>query len=282
MSIHRFKRRGPNATDLNQYVVNGATVSAFGPEWEDISLANDADLDDLKTIMDARGLAFVSTTPATEGTGIDAPFVTKTTVPGAYPYTILPTDMFLQIDASAARTINLPNPAGRGRFCLQVVAGDSGTNAITLARFGGENIQGVAANMVVYANQLHLWIYSDGTDWWVWWVSSGTGNGTPLATGAQRTDANATVTVAQRYVLPAGTLTVDRTLTITPPAQSGAGFLIEVGTQGAGLDYAIANGGPSAGTLYTVLGGTRFAVWAVSDGTNMNLSAFMPLGEEPT
>jgi hypothetical protein len=106
-------------------------------------------------------------------------------------------------------------------------------------------------------------------------------NGTALATGTNLTDGNATITVAQRYVLPASTLSTDRTLTITPPATVGAGFLIEVGTQGSGNDYLINNGGPGAGTLYTVVGATRFAVWAVSNGTDMLLSAIMPLGAEP-
>lgn len=107
------------------------------------------------------------------------------------------------------------------------------------------------------------------------------GAGTPLQTGAALTDANQTLATMQRYVLPAGTLTLDRNKTITP-GPSGTGVLIEVGTQGAGLDCAIINGGPGGGTLYTVLGGTRYAVWAISDGVNVVNPVFMPLGAEPT
>jgi hypothetical protein len=82
-------------------------------------------------------------------------------------------------------------------------------------------------------------------------------------------------------VLPAATLSANRTKTITPPA-SGLGFLIEVGTQTSTFTCAIVNGGAGGGTLYTVAAGTRFAVWCVSDGTNMVSPVFMPLGEEPT
>lgn len=102
-----------------------------------------------------------------------------------------------------------------------------------------------------------------------------------MQTGTALTDANQTLTVSQRYVQLAGSITADRAKTITPPATPGAGFLIEVGTQGAGLDVNVINGGPLGGTLATVPGGTRAAVWCVSDGANMTQPVVMPLGAEP-
>jgi hypothetical protein len=81
-------------------------------------------------------------------------------------------------------------------------------------------------------------------------------------------------------VLLAGTLSADRNKTFTPQA-IGSGVLVEVGTQGAGLDCAIINGGPLGGTMRTVVGGAREAVWFWSDGTDCFLTAFMPLGAEP-
>ena len=105
-------------------------------------------------------------------------------------------------------------------------------------------------------------------------------SGTSLQSSAL-TDADQTLTISQRYVQAAGSISVDRTKTLTPPATPGAAMLIEVGTQGAGLDVIIVNGGVLGGTLATVVAGTRMAVWIVSDGANMVLAALIPLGAEP-
>jgi hypothetical protein len=105
------------------------------------------------------------------------------------------------------------------------------------------------------------------------------GGGTALQSVAL-TDADQTLTISQRYVQAAASITVDRTKTITPPS-AGSGMLFEVGTQGAGLDVIIVNGGPLGGTLYTVVGGTRMAVWITSNGVDVFLAATLPLGAEP-
>lgn len=102
--------------------------------------------------------------------------------------------------------------------------------------------------------------------------------GTPLLTGAALTDANQTLATSERYVLLPGTLTGAHTLKLTPGA-NGAGFVLEIGTQA--FNYTIDNDGPALGTLYTVVAGTKFAVWVSSDGTDLINPTFVPLGVEP-
>lgn len=68
MSIHRFRRRSPSVQDFPQFVPNFASIDAFGPEFADINLSNDATLQDLIDYMDRRQFEFVETEPfATPG-----------------------------------------------------------------------------------------------------------------------------------------------------------------------------------------------------------------------
>lgn len=106
---------------------------------------------------------------------------------------------------------------------------------------------------------------------------------TKLATGANLTDADQTLATSQRYVMSAGTTSATRTKTLTPSATAARGFQIEVGTQGN--DVILQNGGPggTAGLFsYTVPAGQRQAVFFVGDGTNVSVTAAMPLAVEPT
>jgi len=103
---------------------------------------------------------------------------------------------------------------------------------------------------------------------------------TALQTGTNLTNANQTLTTAQRYVMLPGVTSATRTKTLTPPA-SGRGFQIEIGTQGN--DVIVVNGGAQSGGLFTftVTAGARFALFWVSDGTDVSLAVAMPLGAEP-
>lgn len=106
---------------------------------------------------------------------------------------------------------------------------------------------------------------------------------TKIATGTNLTDANQTLATSQRYVMAAGTTTANRTKTLTPSATAARGFQLEVGTQGN--DVIVQNGGPggTAGLFsYTVPAGQRQAVFFVGDGTNVSVTAAMPLAVEPT
>ncbi|HXK20816.1 MAG TPA: hypothetical protein VNG33_23555 [Polyangiaceae bacterium] len=79
-------------------------------------------------------------------------------------------------------------------------------------------------------------------------------------------------------MLPANTLTAARTLILTPGA-NGLAYICEIGTQA--FNYTINQNGAAGGTLYTVLAGTRFAMWVGSDGTDLVFPREAPLGAEP-
>jgi hypothetical protein len=105
---------------------------------------------------------------------------------------------------------------------------------------------------------------------------------TRLATGANLTNADQTLATSQRYVMVAGTTTAPRAKTLTPSGTAGRGFQIEIGTQGHNV--TVENGGPggtSGLASFTVTAGQKFALFFVSDGTDVSLTAAMPLGVEP-
>jgi hypothetical protein len=117
------------------------------------------------------------------------------------------------------------------------------------------------------------------------WIPAegGGGGGSNIETGPNLTDSNQTLVTSERYVMLVGTATQARTITLTPSATPARAFQIEIGTQD--FNIAVANGGP-AGTAglfsYTVPAGQRQAVFFVSDGTNVSVTAAVPLAEEPT
>jgi hypothetical protein len=93
-------------------------------------------------------------------------------------------------------------------------------------------------------------------------------------------DASVTIATITRQVMLAATLaTVNRTLTITPSADAGIAFPIEIGTQAAGLNVIVLNGGPAGGSTQ-VTAGTKRVVWVLSDGLNVTFSK-SPLANEP-
>lgn len=88
--------------------------------------------------------------------------------------------------------------------------------------------------------------------------------------GANLADGNATIQVGgkQWRVLPAATLTGNATLTLgTTNAREG--YMVEITRLDVGAyTYAIANGGPAAGTLATMPISQRARLVAYFDGTN--------------
>lgn len=76
-------------------------------------------------------------------------------------YTIL-------VDTSAARSITLPDPTLNKRIIvIKDVTGTSPANPITVARFGSENIEGVAASYLLRGVRGSWTFMSDLTDWWI-------------------------------------------------------------------------------------------------------------------
>lgn len=85
----------------------------------------------------------------------------------AYPYTVLVNDCIVQVDTTAARTINLPAAATAGAGKLYVIKDEDGTagaNAITVDGSGAETIDG-ALTKLINTNYGAMWLYSTGTNW---------------------------------------------------------------------------------------------------------------------
>lgn len=73
MGIHRFKINGLETDDLSSYIPSGGSVNAIGPEYfVDISLNDDADLEDLKALMTSLRYTFVESSPSGSPTLTDA------------------------------------------------------------------------------------------------------------------------------------------------------------------------------------------------------------------
>ena len=88
--------------------------------------------------------------------------------PGAYPYTIDPTDLVILVDSTSARTVQLPNPATYVGICwVKDAAGQSSTNVITLARFNTEAIDGVSTDATLSGGYAKWGVVSNGTNWYL-------------------------------------------------------------------------------------------------------------------
>ncbi len=112
-------------------------------------------------------------------------------------------------------------------------------------------------------------------------VSAGTAVGTTIVwdgtvwkqvgilTGANLANADATLVVANgsRRVMLAATLTANRTLTLSPTATKDDVLVVEVYDTTA-FTIAFVNGGPAAGTLYTMPGSVKRSASFKFDGTN--------------
>lgn len=84
--------------------------------------------------------------------------------------TLSDTDNYYMIlvDTSAPRTITLPDPTLSERvLIIKDVTGTSPANPITVARFGSENIEGVAASYLLRGAKGSWTFVSDLTNWWI-------------------------------------------------------------------------------------------------------------------
>lgn len=93
---------------------------------------------------------------------------TNTISVASTPYTIGTSDLYLNVDTSAARTINLPAPSARRIIHIKDTSGSANTNAITLVRNASENIEGIASSRLLQTNWGQWTIVSDGTNWFLY------------------------------------------------------------------------------------------------------------------
>lgn len=102
-------------------------------------------------------------------------------------------------------------------------------------------------------------------------VGSYTPGANPVDKGANLSDADTTVTwssSARWRILPAATLTADRTITLSTSGAT-AGSLSEITRLDvSAYTLTVVNGGPSAGTLITLPAGVQFFCSCYFDGTN--------------
>lgn len=85
-------------------------------------------------------------------------------------YVISVNDRIILVDTSGgAFTLTLPNPAGSTGILFRIIdsAGFLNTNNLTLARFAGEMIEGLAASKVFQTNWGGWDVVSDGTNWYI-------------------------------------------------------------------------------------------------------------------
>ena len=72
------------------------------------------------------------------------------------------------IDSSGgAVTVTLPNASGNSGKQIGFKARHGASNAVTLDRSAGGNIDGATSNLIISANMASVEIISDGTDWWI-------------------------------------------------------------------------------------------------------------------
>lgn len=79
-------------------------------------------------------------------------FGTNITTPGAYPYTVLATDLLVLVDsAGGARTINLPAASSKFAVYIKDAAGNAAANNITITPNGAEKID-TAGSLIINTN----------------------------------------------------------------------------------------------------------------------------------
>jgi len=99
--------------------------------------------------VNAQGQITVATTAAIS-TGFN--YGTTITQPGAYPYTVLSTDLLVMVDSSGgARTINLPAAVSKFAVFVKDKSGNAFANNITIVPNGTEKID-TAASLVLANN----------------------------------------------------------------------------------------------------------------------------------
>lgn len=86
---------------------------------------------------------------------------------GEYPVTLTSSDdgKVVEVDTSAARTINLPAaPTAGFKVTFKDITGLAGTNSITIGR-NGKNIEGLASDLALEANWGSWTFFYDGTEY---------------------------------------------------------------------------------------------------------------------
>lgn len=106
---------------------------------------------------------------ATTSTSSSSNFVTKTA-----NYTILASDYIIYVDTSGgAFTLTLPNPTTVSTatttqtFRIIDIGGTLNTNNVTLARFGSEKIEGLAASKLLQTDWGAFSVTTNNVDWFV-------------------------------------------------------------------------------------------------------------------
>lgn len=102
------------------------------------------------------------------GSGLGSiPAVNQVTVTAA-THTILRTEFYVMVDTTSnAITLTLPNPTGYNTIIIKDIAGNLSVNQLTVARFGSEKIETLAASKTFQSN-FGAWTFqSNGTDWFL-------------------------------------------------------------------------------------------------------------------
>lgn len=116
-------------------------------------------------------------------------------VPGSYPYTVVAGDGWIEVDSTAARTINLPAASSfSAGQCLTVLDGNghAGSNAISVARAGSDTINGSASAQSISSNFGWLELYSDGVSNWHA-LAPGSGGGGGSVSSVANSDGTLTI-----------------------------------------------------------------------------------------
>ncbi len=71
------------------------------------------------------------------------------------------------VDTTAARSLTLPTPANGIKLTVKDATGNANTNNITIVRAGAEDIDTVAASLVMDSDFGSKTFVSDGTDWFI-------------------------------------------------------------------------------------------------------------------
>ena len=86
--------------------------------------------------------------------------------PSAYPHTIVKNTLVL-VDTSSPRSLQFPEPAAGLTFRVKDAVGSANANNISCLRYGGEEIETVAATKLLSTN-FGAWEFtSDGVDWFI-------------------------------------------------------------------------------------------------------------------
>ena len=94
--------------------------------------------------------------------------IVKRTVPGAYPYAVLSTDYIVEVDTSAARTIQLPNAPSTGQqYVIKDVVGTASSFNITLTTVGGSVTIDGATSYIINTNYAAIKVYFNGTSYFI-------------------------------------------------------------------------------------------------------------------